>query len=191
MEGLFCLYYILKEGIKEMSSSGKTAHLGLNQWVLTDPFRMEDFNEDNLKIDGAFGDLPFKKLLDVTLEGGEEMVQADFTDLDLDEYGALIVFFRFQSDKRMRVNQISDYSYYYSTRTAASSSNTYFTIEDGVSILVPGARYLYHRPLFELRSEHIFRNIVPDINTFEIYTTSMEYTPFVAGDRITVWGVKR
>ena len=38
---------------KTMSSTNKTAHLALNQWVGTDPFRMADFNEDNTKIDAA------------------------------------------------------------------------------------------------------------------------------------------
>ena len=34
-------------------SDGKTEHLDLNQWVLEDPVRMDDFNEDNLKIDAG------------------------------------------------------------------------------------------------------------------------------------------
>lgn len=34
-------------------STNKTENLGLNQWVRSDPFRMEDFNEDNAKIDAA------------------------------------------------------------------------------------------------------------------------------------------
>lgn len=34
-------------------SINKTENLGLNQWVRSDPFRMEDFNEDNAKIDAA------------------------------------------------------------------------------------------------------------------------------------------
>lgn len=38
---------------KTMSSTNKTEHLQLNQWVGTDPFRMEDFNVDNTKIDAA------------------------------------------------------------------------------------------------------------------------------------------
>ena len=36
-----------------MSSTNKTEHLQLNQWVGTDPFRMSDFNADNQKIDAA------------------------------------------------------------------------------------------------------------------------------------------
>jgi len=34
-----------------MASTGKTQRLRLNQWVLTDALRMEDFNRDNLNID--------------------------------------------------------------------------------------------------------------------------------------------
>ena len=40
-----------------MSSTNKTAHLALNQWVGTDPFRMTDFNEDNEKLDAAISEL--------------------------------------------------------------------------------------------------------------------------------------
>lgn len=51
-----------------MSSTNKTPHLALNQWVPDDPPLREDFNTDNLRIDGAVGalmavtaDLPDKK----------------------------------------------------------------------------------------------------------------------------------
>ena len=36
-----------------MSSSGKTTHVGLNQWVGADKPKMDDFNADNRKIDEA------------------------------------------------------------------------------------------------------------------------------------------
>jgi len=38
-----------------MSSKTKTTNLGLNQWELDDVFQMDDFNQDNAKIDTAMG----------------------------------------------------------------------------------------------------------------------------------------
>lgn len=41
------------KGNNDMSSTNKTAHIQLNQWVGTDPVLMADFNADNEKIDEA------------------------------------------------------------------------------------------------------------------------------------------
>ena len=38
-----------------MPSSNKTEHLQLNQWAGSDKPKMEDFNSDNRKVDGAVG----------------------------------------------------------------------------------------------------------------------------------------
>ena len=40
----------------------ETPNYGLNQWALTDPVRMSDFNQDNVKIDAAL-----KSVLDTAL----------------------------------------------------------------------------------------------------------------------------
>ena len=40
-----------------MASTNKTPNLGLNQWLLTDPFQVEDFNADNAKLDAVIGAL--------------------------------------------------------------------------------------------------------------------------------------
>ena len=36
--------------------STRTEHIGFHQWESTDPFRREDFNDDNSKIDQAVGE---------------------------------------------------------------------------------------------------------------------------------------
>lgn len=41
----------------------KTEHLGLSKWALNDPIKMEDFNEDNKKIDAAVAALAGKGLV--------------------------------------------------------------------------------------------------------------------------------
>ena len=59
-----------------MSSSNKTTNLGLNQWVLTDPFLMEDMNADNQKIDAAVGSMPYKRLLSITTASDAQRARA-------------------------------------------------------------------------------------------------------------------
>ncbi|MEG0778947.1 MAG: hypothetical protein RSG55_08870, partial [Oscillospiraceae bacterium] len=44
-----------------MASTNKTANLGLNQWVESDPFLREDANADNSRIDAAIGGLERRK----------------------------------------------------------------------------------------------------------------------------------
>lgn len=39
-------------------ASNQTQNYGLSQWELTDNVRMEDFNEDNAKIDAALAGMP-------------------------------------------------------------------------------------------------------------------------------------
>lgn len=67
-----------------MASNNKTAALGLNQWALTDPFLMEDFNEDNRKIDAAVArKSEFVKLKEVTTTvGGVSQIDVDVSDID-------------------------------------------------------------------------------------------------------------
>ena len=63
-----------------MAASKQTANIQLNQWVGTDPFRMADFNEDNQKIDAAFGAMP--RIAAGTFTGNgtaEQMIALDFT----------------------------------------------------------------------------------------------------------------
>lgn len=83
-----------------MSSTGKTTNLGLNQWELTDPFLMEDFNEDNAKIDEALGEVDskiaaaaeqsaFVSLMDVKLTAASRSIELDFSNIDLSQYASL------------------------------------------------------------------------------------------------------
>ncbi|MEG2382139.1 MAG: hypothetical protein RSB39_01025, partial [Oscillospiraceae bacterium] len=67
-----------------MASTNKTANLGLNQWVESDPFLREDANADNSKIDaavqgvrGQISAMPYVKLFDIT-------TTSDVTQIDLD-----------------------------------------------------------------------------------------------------------
>lgn len=112
-----------------MSSTNKTEKLQLNQWVLTDPFNMEDFNSDNAKIDAVLGAVPCKKLMDVTLTAAAATVELDLTGIDLSEYATLRVYQRDGTDYMfLRLNNISsssDCASYSYSQLAWNSTSTY------------------------------------------------------------------
>ena len=72
-----------------MSSTNKTPNLGLNQWVLTDPFLMEDMNSDNLKIDAAVSANPYVKLMAVTTATTARQVDLDVSGIDFKKYAII------------------------------------------------------------------------------------------------------
>ena len=75
-----------------MASTNKTAKLGLNQWVLTDPLLMEDMNADNQKIDEAVGALSYVKLMDITTAANAQQVDLDVSAIDFTKYAMIQVF---------------------------------------------------------------------------------------------------
>ena len=75
-----------------MASTNKTANIGLNQWVLTDPFLMEDMNADNRKIDAAVGSISFVKLMDVTTSANAVQVDIDLSGIDFTKYARIEIF---------------------------------------------------------------------------------------------------
>ena len=66
-----------------MASTNKTPHLQLNQWTLSDPFLMEDFNSDNAKIDAAIKEIPTVRLADVTTSAAAQTVEIDVSRMEL------------------------------------------------------------------------------------------------------------
>lgn len=75
-----------------MASTNKTTVLALNQWVLSDPFLMEDMNEDNRKIDAAFGSNPYCKLMDITSSANAQQVDLNTSSIDFTKYSMIQVF---------------------------------------------------------------------------------------------------
>lgn len=73
----------------QMASTNKTPYLGLNQWVLDDPFLMEDMNSDNQKLDAAISANPYCKLLDVTTTADAQQINLDLSGIDLTKYAKL------------------------------------------------------------------------------------------------------
>jgi len=75
-----------------MASTNKTPLLGLNQWVLSDPFLMEDMNEDNRRIDEAAGANPYHKLIDITATANAQQIDLDVSQIDFSKYAMIQIF---------------------------------------------------------------------------------------------------
>lgn len=69
-------------------SSGKTSRLGLNQWVPTDPFRMEEMNADNSKIDAAIAAIPISivKLGQIVTTAAADKIDIDLSTIQWSKY---------------------------------------------------------------------------------------------------------
>ncbi|MEG1165194.1 MAG: hypothetical protein RSD68_02195, partial [Oscillospiraceae bacterium] len=82
-----------------MASTNKTANLGLNQWVESDPFLREDANADNSRIDAETKRLqaqldaaPYVKLFDVTTTADARQVDLDVSGIDFSKYAMVQLF---------------------------------------------------------------------------------------------------
>ena len=113
----------------KVASTNKTSNLALNQWVLTDPFNMADFNADNAAIDAAVGANPLVKLMDVTLATAANAVELALSGLDLSKYAQLQLYYRNTgiSWLYLRLNNSSgSYSYFdYLGNTQSAGTSCY------------------------------------------------------------------
>lgn len=64
-------------------ASNFTPNLGLCQWQRTDPFTVDEFNQDNARIDAALGAQPYKVLLRQTLSQNAGSILLDLSAVDL------------------------------------------------------------------------------------------------------------
>ena len=75
-------------------SSGKTAALGLNQWVLSDQFLMEEFNEDNRRVDAAVAPLSLVKLGEVVTSQSCQQIDLDVSGIDWEKYAKISILWQ-------------------------------------------------------------------------------------------------
>lgn len=75
-----------------MSSSNKTPHLRLNQWIASDPILRTDFNFDNSKLDSAVNARALVTLAKTTLTQAAATLPFSLTDLDLTKCVQLQLF---------------------------------------------------------------------------------------------------
>lgn len=152
VEGNIAAHIKMREE-NNLSSTNKTTNLKLNQWVLSDPFNMEDFNADNLKIENAMTNIPVKKLAEVTLNATASTVELDLSGIDLSKYATLRVYQRSGvNNLYMRVNGYTSYLYWYNLNWQTDSSYCYdgglgyFDIELAASNLFIHTAYRLTRP---------------------------------------------
>lgn len=180
-----------------MSSTNKTANLGLNQWVLTDPFNMADFNADNAAIDAAVGANPMVKLMDVTLATAANAVELALTGIDLTKYSHLQLFWQNTGGAwlYLRLNNSSgNYSYYdYIGNTQSAGTYCYFSYGNGAHInlcsnntyvvpVCPSGKFTMFPSTAILPSALQTVNLIKDVST----STNL----FPVGTRFVLLGVK-
>ena len=181
-----------------MSSTNKTANLGLNQWVLTDPFNMADFNADNAAIDAAMGANPIVKLMDVTLATAANAVELNLSGIDMTKYSQLQLFYR-NTDVTMiylRLNNSSgDYSYMNSSGNWQSLGNYCYISYGGAVFLELCSDNIYVRPATYSASYPTIKStaaILPSaLQTLNVIRSiSSSTTLFPVGTRFVLLGVK-
>lgn len=171
-----------------LASTNKTANLGLSQWEAADPFTREDLNGDFGKIDEAAFYLPVK-LVDLTVEEETQSITFDFSDKDLDQFGEIVFYADLKQSKNMRINGIESESYYGYSANTPSSNAICMALNQGTSRLsVTGTRYIYHTD-YVFRFYSLNRTVFPKINTLTVFGEGSDL--FSAGDRISIWGIRR
>ena len=92
-------------------STGKTTHLGLNQWEPEDSFLWEEFNEDNRRLDAAFAGPRLVKLLEVTTQAAAAQVDLAVGEIPFSDYWKVLLYFDIPVSTTgvfLRVNGLSE-----------------------------------------------------------------------------------
>lgn len=89
-----------------MASTNKTAHLGLCQWVETDPFLMDDMNDTLKTIDKELAPrLKLELLRDWELNARDvSQLELDVSDIDFGSYWTFVLIFRQTQSCTLRFN---------------------------------------------------------------------------------------
>lgn len=175
-----------------MASTNKTPNLGLCQWEATDPFLREDMNEVLQKIDQAIGNMPRKKLFDVTISHTPiSFMEFDFTEIDVEQFGELNIFFSFAEDRKyMRMNNVTGSNAYSYSSSGGGSSTDRISISTGTSRLSITPQKFIHQIDGSSQTELMHRSMFPSLDSLQIICYDTE-KGFAAGDRISIWGVRR
>lgn len=176
-----------------MSSTNKTPNLGLSQWVLSDPFNMADFNEDNAKIDAAVSAAPLVKLIDVTLAAAAATVELNLRGIDIAAYASLRVYHRSGPGDSMniRLNKVSDgYMYLYGGNWQSPSSYCYGGDIGYIDIELAPVNIYIHNPYRLTKPSPVIQ--VSALRTIEmIRDPNNESNVYPAGTRFILLGVRK
>lgn len=118
-----------------MSSTGKTENLKLSQWELTDPFLMEDMNEDFRKIDAGVKDRALVKLMDVKINQSATTVELDLSEFDFTDVIEVQAYFPSDRGGRVGINGFTGrLQYYNSNGNWQETSSTVYSPDGRISI---------------------------------------------------------
>jgi len=178
-----------------MSSTNKTANLGLNLWAAGDVEQAADLNADNNKIDAAIGNLragggsPLVKIADVSFSPPASPYVLDLSGINVDDFCELIIYMEFNGNEKMYIGLNSEFYKY--TLTTPSQYNS----EAGNIMLGPGINRLsVSKPCFTVRSDSYFQITTASRSNFPTLTNirfASEKGGFLGGERLIVWGLKK
>lgn len=123
-----------------MASTGKTPNLGLCQWQLSDPFLMEDMNEDNRKVDAAVTALgskaEFLPLKTVTaMTNNTAQVDVQVSDIDFTKWQCVLLDVTIPQSCEMRINSTTQGNYMYLCGSSSWSDGALNKAESGARII--------------------------------------------------------
>lgn len=171
-----------------MSSTNKTANLGLPQWEASDAVEMADFNDCLAKIDMGIGRW---KLLDHVVSEQTATVQLNLSAFSPEKFAELCFCFDLNdSGLYMRINGVTGECYhctYYSGSSGQALDK--MTLSPNIAHIFMGRNRYYVRPETTLQHYVLERREFPYIYYAELFRPDGVY--FEAGERITVWGVAR
>lgn len=176
-------------------STGKTENLELNQWVLDDPYLMEEVNEDNRKIDAA---IPRVKLFDITLTSQTANFDLDFSEIDSSQFLTLDFYISINTSTNsdlpvLRINSFTgDYDVWYGS---GSTVNKMMYVESGHSVLDISDKHrivwVPPRPGNQKGGSITYGGLgASRINSFNFFSRTGEIC-YPAGSKILVYGVKK
>ncbi len=179
-------------------STGKTANLGLNQWQLTDPFLMEELNQDNRNIDAAVQAAkskaeacPMVKLFDVTVQAANVAnIELDLKTLDLSKFINLKLCYVTTTNNQayVRLNKVAtDYQQYLNGWQVGGA---YMQLATGYyDIELCGEHVICHNWASARRSYATPIN-AGNLKTIDLMFNSTGTSNFPVGTRFVLTGVK-
>ena len=175
-----------------MASTNKTPHLQLNQWVLSDPFLMEDLNSDNAKIDTAMAKNPWEKLMDITIDVPTSCVEIDLTSFDILKFASLRIYFLSDNSSDfiyLRWNKIAqDYKKYDAFSGWQNSGSTCYFTNGCLNLELTGKTIIAHHLNEMYQQNQIFNPA--QLTTIDLMHSSSGDSNFPIGRRFVLLGVR-
>lgn len=174
-----------------MASSGKTARLGLCQWVRTDGVCMDDFNADNAKLDEAAAHQPYRRLMDVTAADAVSAIELNLTGLDLSQFARLLIFRRDANYFYIRLNKSAGTYQYYTALSGWQNYGAAVGAEYGcgeIRLGVTGCQLASSYNFFLPPSAaQVTRGT---LQTVDLVANAAGTAVFPAGAQFSLWGVR-